>query len=92
MGGGMKWYMRVLLAVAFALLLVSAGMTAVQAKGGGEGGIVPAGCWIEWRDTGWCCQCWTPGRQDWREQWVVCPDGREWRTGYEDCACFSICW
>jgi len=46
---GMKWYMRVLLAVAFALLFVGAGMTAVQAKGGDGGGITPQwwDCWPE---------------------------------------------
>ena len=48
MGGGMKWYMRVLLAVAFALLFVGAGMTAVQAKGGDGGGITPQWWYCEY--------------------------------------------
>ncbi len=74
MGGGMKWYMRVLLAVAFALLFVGAGMTAVQAKGGAGGGISP-----QWTTCDTYCggPC---GPNNWgEEKLVVCySEGRGW--------------
>ncbi len=63
---GMKWYMRVLLAVAFALLFVGAGMTAVQAKGGAGDGIAP-----QW----WTCGvyiCIPYGPCTWETRWECC--------------------
>ncbi len=44
---GMKWYMRLLLAVTFALLLVGGGLSIVQAKDNIDNIIVPqwTECW-----------------------------------------------
>ena len=83
----------VLLVAAVLLTLVAAAwpMMTVQAAGGTEGSAITAGCGTEWRDTGICCECWWPGPQDLRQQWLVCPDGRQEPLGYYKCACPSWC-
>lgn len=86
---GIQRFVRLLLVVAFVLLAVTSFVTVAQAAGKGQ--ITSSGCWFEWRDTGMCCECWWPGRQDWRQQWLVCPDGRQGPLGYYKCACPSLC-
>lgn len=79
-----------LLVVAFALLATTSLTTTVRAANL-QNHIAPAGCWFEWRDTRKCCNCWWPGPQDWRQQWLVCPDGWEMPLPYYKCACPSWC-
>ena len=88
----------VLLLAAMLLTLTAAfwPLTSVQAAGSGQGQTSTAvspytGCWFDWLDTGYCCNSWWFGKQDWEEQWVICPDGSKWPTGQYRCNTFSHC-